>query len=157
AVGGSRGLVRGFDGDRVPRAGVEFVVVVQTLEAEVDRRVRLRLLPAGAGGASAGAGREADRPVVRVRSLLALPAGREFVLGYGSVGRREVTRLRGARAADRNLPRIRHGARSEPHGEGGDGNERKPEPSKDGHSQVPPPLPKTRAAPKAPLMYSRVL
>src|SRR2546423_14246565 len=79
------------------------------------------------------------------------PAGRDFALGSGSVGRREGTRLRGARAADRNLPRIRHGARSEPHGEGGDGDERKPEPSEDTHSQVTPPLRvKAGSPPRAP-------
>src|SRR5512132_1282061 len=55
AVADAQALVGRLDGELVPATRVALLVVVQPFEAEVERRVRLRLLSARYGRAAAGA------------------------------------------------------------------------------------------------------
>src|SRR5262249_26227597 len=136
AVADAHALVGRLDGELVPAARVALLVVVQALEAGVERRVRLRLLSARDRRAATGPRGEADRPVVRVGPLVVV-TGREFILDDAARARRsEVTRLRGARPAERTLPPPRRGARSGPHGERGDDHDSKAETLKDAHPQL---------------------
>src|SRR5262249_20933372 len=67
AVADAHALVGRLDGELVPAARIALLVVVQALEAGVERRVRLRLLSARDRRAATGPRGEADRPALRVR------------------------------------------------------------------------------------------
>ncbi len=72
AVADAQRLVRRLDRELVAAARIALLVVVETLEPGVERRVRLRLLGAVDGGSATGAAREADRAGIRIRSLIRL-------------------------------------------------------------------------------------
>src|SRR5207247_3788317 len=101
----------------VPAARVPLLVVIQPLEAEVERGVRLRLLAAAGGRTRSRAGREAaiDDSVVRVGTFLSLSSGDLLIRNVPRAGRRKFAALRGSRSHTRHEARscsARAGCRS---------------------------------------------
>ena len=106
AVANAHPLIGRLDRELVSAAGIALLVVVETLEAELEGGIGLRLQGAAHGGTLARVLRQAaidDRPGIRVGALLGVCLACEFLIGdVSGTGRGEVAGLRSRGANLRN-------------------------------------------------------
>ena len=104
AVADAERLVGRFDRELVSAARIALLVVIQALEADIERRIRLRFLAAGDGHASARPAGEADRAAVWIGPFVGFLAfaGEFLVDGVVAAGRCELARLWAAGADTRH-------------------------------------------------------